>query len=83
MKTLKINTSKKNETLLNEAKKLGGKNITNSNITDEQVELALGWARGQVSYIQVQRVMGLSPSTTYSFLAFSLKKYIQNNKYYL
>lgn len=66
-----------NESLLKKAIKVGRKNNTTINITDEHIELALGWARGEVSYSQIKAVLGLvGPSTVYSFLASSLKKHI-------
>jgi ABC-type Fe3+-siderophore transport system permease subunit len=68
----------KKESLLEKAKKVGRKNNTTQNITDEHVELALAWARGDVSYSQIKKVLGLTvPSTIYSFLAFSLRKHIE------
>lgn len=71
----------KKESLLEKAKKVGRKNNTKPDITDEHVELALAWARGEVSYSQIKKVLGLTvPSTTYSFLAFSLRKHIENEK---
>ena len=69
------------ESLLEKAKKVGRKNNTTRDITDEHVELALAWARGEISYSQIKNVLGLTaPSTIYSFLAFSLQKYIQTSK---
>ena len=71
----------KKESLLEKAKKVGRKNNTTQDITDEHVELALAWARGEVSYSQIKKVLGLTvPSTIYSFLAFSLRKHIENEK---
>lgn len=71
----------KKESLLEKAKKVGRKNNTTKDITDEHVELALAWARGEVSYSQIKKVLGLTvPSTIYSFLAFSLRKHIENEK---
>lgn len=71
----------KKESLLEKAKKVGRKNNTTQNITDEHIELALAWARGDVSYSQIKKVLGLTvPSTIYSFLAFSLRKHIENEK---
>lgn len=71
----------KKESLLEKAKKVGRKNNTTHDITYEHVELALAWARGEVSYSQIKKVLGLTvPSTIYSFLAFSLRKHIENKK---
>ena len=73
--------SKKKESLLEKATKIGRKNNTTQNITEEHIELALGWARGDVSYSQIKAVLGLTvPSTIYSFLAFSLRKHLEKQK---
>jgi len=71
----------KKESLLEKAKKVGRKNNTTQDITAEHVELALAWARGDVSYTQIKKALGLTvPSTIYYFLALSLRKHIETKK---
>lgn len=71
----------KKESLLEQAKKVGRKNNKTQDITNEHIELALAWARGEVSYSQIKKVLKLTaPSTIYSFLAYSLQKHIVNTQ---
>ena len=71
----------KKESLLEKAKKIERKNPMADNINAEHIELALAWARGEVSLSQIQKVLAMNvPSTIYSFLAFALRKHIQNKK---
>lgn len=68
------------KSLLEKAKKVGCKSNAAVNITDEHIELALAWARGEISCIQIIKALGIPPSTIYSFLAFSLRKHIKKQK---
>ena len=71
--------SAKNESLLEKAKKVGRKNSYMQNISKEHIELALGWSKGEVSYSQIKAVLGLTvPSSVYSFLAFALRKHLED-----
>lgn len=57
------------------------KSKTVEKVSQEQVELALAWARGEVSYTQVNfAIYGAEKNSGggYVFIANGLKKYIQN-----
>ena len=70
--------AKKNSLLL-KAKSIKSKTI--EKVSEEQIELALAWARGEVSYTQVNfAITGKETNSgkCYTFIANGLKKYIQN-----
>jgi len=66
------------KTFLERAKKVKTKK-QNSTITEEYKELALAWAKDEVTFTQVGTSLGLqnNPTSVYLMLARSLKKYIQ------
>lgn len=70
----------KQESLLEKAKKATIKSKTDKNIDDEKIQLALAWAKREISLSQVQRALGFSSPTTYSFLAIALRRYIESQK---
>lgn len=70
--------SKKNSLLL-KAKAAKSKII--EKVSDEQIELALAWARGEVSYTQVNVAIYGSKKNSggaYPFIANGLRRYIQD-----
>jgi hypothetical protein len=69
----------KKKSLLLRAKAAKSKTI--EKVSDEQIELALAWARGEVSYTQVNfAIYGKhkNSGSTYPFIANGLRKYIQD-----
>jgi hypothetical protein len=67
---------KKRETLLEKAKKIGRKPNTKQVIKDEHVELALAWAKNEISFTQVAEVLGKSKGSIYAFLAHAFREYV-------
>jgi hypothetical protein len=58
------------KTLLEKAKQLQTISNTKNDITEEQLELACGWAKDEISLRQIQKVMEYKNVTTvYTFLA--------------
>lgn len=67
--------------LLDKAKSIKRKNTVGEKINNEHIELALAWADDEIGIRQIQKALGLgSPTAVYSFLAISLKKYIETLK---
>ena len=48
--------------------------------SNEEVELALAWARGNISYLQVSAALGTSGSGAYPFLAITLRYYLRTDQ---
>jgi len=69
------------KTLLQQVRELGpNKNI--SVITDDQYELGLAWARGEVSIREITTVLKYkNVNSTYGFLSKCFKKLIQSNQH--
>lgn len=66
----------KKETLLQKA--LSEKGKKNLKIMEEDIELALSWANGEISLSQVQKAYGAKAgSSVYAKLAVALKKHLQ------
>lgn len=64
------------KTLLQKAKERKSKAVVE--IGDEEVELALAWARGEINLTQASEAIGSQRgSAIYSRMALALKKYIQ------
>lgn len=66
-------------TLLEEALKIKRK-IRGADYSKEEVELAVEWARGNLSFYQIVKVTGKNGSNVYNFLSKALQKYFQSNK---
>lgn len=65
----------KKETLLDKAKLVSKKQRTV--ITDEVVDVAVAWAKEEITTTQAMCVLG--PKNIYNILAFSLKIYVKKN----
>lgn len=71
----------KQKTLLEKAMDLKTFHTKISNITEEDIELALAWVNGKVSFSQIQKVKNFpSATSSYIFLSSTLKKYILEKK---
>lgn len=70
----------KKKTLLQKAKQSKKRDI--SKVDEQQIELALAWAKDEIGFQQVVNALGvpMSPSSVYSRLAIGLKAYIQKTK---
>lgn len=65
--------------LLERARKERVKKAVPAKMTDEHIELALAWAKGEINYTQVRKVLGIPPASTYSFLALALRAHLERN----
>lgn len=66
--------------LLDKAKASPFNKNTRTNISDELLELSIEWARGNITNGQVATALNVkAPSSIYSVLAISLKKFIKDN----
>ncbi len=71
----------KKNSLLAKAKSMRSKTI--EKVSDQQIEISLAWARGEVSYTQVNfAIYGKENNSAgaYCFIANGLRKYIQDKK---
>jgi hypothetical protein len=67
------------KTLLDKAKALNVKS-KRSKVTEEEIELAVGWAKGEINYSQAQQILSpTSPMNVYCRLALALKEYVGRN----
>lgn len=72
----KSRKDKKGQTLLQKARQVKSRLVYRTNITDEEVELAVAWAKGEISFKQVREVLGIAHTTCYAWLAVRLREYI-------
>ena len=70
------------KTLIEKAKEIGEKRDVNQNITPEQYELGVAWAKGEVSLRQMQKVLGYNNvNSAYGFLSKCFKySILKSNK---
>lgn len=54
--------------------------IGKKEITKEMVDLALAWARGEVTMGQINKVIEKKGSYPYTMMALALRQYVQNEK---
>jgi len=67
--------------LLQQAKQVTKKQKTTHFFSKEEIELALGWAKGEVTLNQVHRVIGTKQiSQVYHFVARALRQHFSNKK---
>lgn len=69
-------------TLLEKVKSQKKSNRKNSNVTDEHIEVALSWVKGEISMAQIVKGMDMGKAggvNVYVFLANALKVYIQKS----
>ena len=70
---------KKQTSLVEKAKAIKATNNW-GRATDDEIELSLAWAKGEVSMTQCSKVLGTSGSRLYGKLAMGLREYIRNQK---
>ena len=71
------NSSMKTQSLLQKAKAIHNRRSLRA-ITDEQIELAVAWARDEISYMQVHQVIGKRDGmAAYTLLARALREHIK------
>lgn len=66
------------QTLLEKAKSHSKKK--ESKVSEQEIELALAWVAGEITYIQIITALGFKPtemSKLYKFLAEALKSHLQ------
>ena len=65
--------------LLNKARSIEIGNRIRADLTPEEIELAIAWARGEVASIQAQRALGDKTTTAifYSRMALALKEAVK------
>lgn len=67
------------ESLLDKAKKVK-KGHLNSDVTEEKIQLALAWVKGDVSTAQIKKAIETrSSSNVYTLLAHALKEHIKQS----
>jgi hypothetical protein len=72
------NLEKKNMTLLEKAKTYADLKRYKHIMSDEELELAIGWARGEISLTQISGVLGFKNiSDAYSFISSAFSIYIR------
>lgn len=64
--------------LVQKAKQFKKRANVRNEITPEIVELAVAWAKDEVTLPQVNNVLGTTSTATYSILSRALKEYILN-----
>lgn len=65
--------------LLQQAKQVTKKQKTTHFFSKEEIELALGWVRNEISMMQVQKVMNIPHATqVYPFIARAMRQYYSN-----
>lgn len=68
-------------TLLEKAKGYKVRSNTTKPVTEEMIELALAWAKDEISIPQARKALGApSGGQIYHFFALTLKAYISNKK---
>jgi hypothetical protein len=70
------------DSLLDRAKKVRVNSKTRDGVTDEDIELALAWARGEIALKQVAVALGgVAATSAYARLAISLRKVFKDKKW--
>ncbi len=50
------------------------------NVSDETIELTLGWLKNEVDYMQIAKTMGFTGSNVYNFLSRNLRAAYEEGK---
>ncbi len=74
-------------TLLEQARQLKATGLSSDYSVDEQIDLAIAWAKGEVSFTQVSKVIKkqtengrVNSNGTYTFLALGLRQAVTNRQ---